>query len=89
MLRRSVLLVAFIAMGGCAPAAPQPVVWYILSPPATGGYPHGNLNTPVSTWDRLREFPTESDCQKAILDVHNEVHRPVNCVASDDARMRQ
>jgi len=89
MLRRAVLFSLLLSAAGCATAPPAPVVWYIVSPVPTPTYPRGNLNSSVSTWEKIKDFPTGTACQDQLLDVHNRIERPVDCVASNDPRLAQ
>ena len=87
MLRRFALVAMLAGLMGCATAPETPVVWYVLSPTPTSTYPHGNLNSPLSTWEHIRQFATLGECDSAINQIHNELHRPVECVASNDQRL--
>jgi hypothetical protein len=89
MLRRSAVVVLLGSLLSCASAPdPDPITWYVLSPPPTADYPEGNLDTQITTWERLDTFPTSADCLKALLKIHNQIHRPVQCVPSDDPRLK-
>ena len=86
MLRRFVLL--FLAgLLGCATPPPAPVVWYVLSPTPDSTYPHGDLHSPMSTWTQIKQFATQAERLGAINDLHNQLHRPMECVASNDKRL--
>jgi hypothetical protein len=89
MLRGVVLSVVLITAIGCVSAPPAPTNWYVLSPPATINYPHGNLNSNLSKWVKVKDFPSEDACQDQLRDIHNQLHRPVDCVASNDPRLAQ
>ena len=86
MLRRLSLVAVMAALLSCA-TAPGPPVWYVLSPTPTETYPHGNINSPLTSWQQLRQFATSSECENAINQIHNELHRPVSCIASNDPRL--
>jgi hypothetical protein len=87
MVRRLALIAILVGLVGCATAPPAPVVWYLVSPKPTTDFPHGDLYSAMWTWERVREFPTATDCQNALMTIHNEIHRPVDCIASNDRRM--
>jgi len=74
---------------GCATTPPEPVVWYVISPVPSQNFPHGNINSPMSTWEKVKNFPSAADCRDAIQGIHNDLHRPVNCIASNDPRLTQ
>jgi hypothetical protein len=87
MLRRSAVVALLVSVLSCA-TAPDPVDWYVLSPPPAADYPEGNLDTQIITWDRIDMFPTSADCFKALLKIHNQTHRPVRCVPSNDPELQ-
>jgi hypothetical protein len=87
MLRRLAVIVLLGSLLSCASAA-DPITWYVLSPPPTADYPEGNLDTQITTWERIDVFPTSAECEKALLKIHNQIHRPVQCVPSDDHRLK-
>ena len=89
MLRSVLLSIALLSLAGCASAPPVPVVWYVVSPMASATYPHGNINSNVSHWEKVKDFPTGDACQDQLRDIHNQLHRPVDCVASNDPRLAQ
>ena len=89
MPRCLTLLVVLFAIGGCAGAPPTAVVWYMVSPPVNATYPHGDLNSSVSSWERVKDFPNGEMCQNQLRDIHNQLDRPVGCIASDDPRLAQ
>jgi len=74
---------------GCATTPPEPVVWYVISPVPSQNFPHGNINSPMSTWEKVKNFRSAADCRDAIQGIHNDLHRPVNCIASNDPRLTQ
>jgi hypothetical protein len=74
---------------GCATTPHDPVVWYVISPIPTQDFPHGNINSPISIWEKLRNFPSAADCRDALRGIRNDLHRPANCVASNDPRLMQ
>ena len=87
-MRRAALLVAIVMIGaGCATSPPDPVVWYVVSPVPSEGFPHGNLNSPMYGWEKVRNFSSAAECRSAIQGIHNDLHRPVQCVASNDPRL--
>jgi len=87
-MRRALILTAMIVIvGACATPAPPPV-WYLVSPVPNDNYPHGNLNSPMTGWEKVRNYPTAVDCENATQDTHNQLHRPVDCVASNDPRLQ-
>jgi len=89
MSRYIVLFIAALSMIGCASAPPAPVVWYVVSPLPSTTYPHGNINSNLSSWEKVKDFPTGDACQDQLRDIHNQLHRPVDCVASNDPRLAQ
>ncbi len=89
MIRRSLLAALLVILGGCATGPPPPIIWYLVSPTPTANYPHGDLSSPMWSWEQVRNYPSASDCQNALQDVHNQIHRPVACIASNDRRLQQ
>lgn len=89
MGRRAALFAFLMVTAGCATPPPDPVVWYVVSPNPTENFPHGNINSPMTTWAKLRTFPSADECRDAIRGIRNELHRPANCVASNDPRLMQ
>src|SRR5215467_9038840 len=87
MLRRSAVVVLLGDVLHCW-TAPHPVSLYVLSPTPTADYPEGNLDTQINSWDRLDVFPTSAECLKALLEIHNRIHRPVQCVPSNDPQLQ-
>jgi len=84
------MLFAFLMIAaGCSTTPPDPAVWYVISPIPSQGFPHGNLNSPMSSWEKIKNFPSATDCRDAIQGIHNDLHRPVNCIASNDPRLMQ
>ena len=45
------------------------------------------MTEPVSKWLRVTTFDTPERCDAALIEAHNELQRPVQCIASDDPRM--
>lgn len=88
MLRRFLGIAGLVCAMSCASTPAAPVVWYVLSPNPTSLYPHGNVNSPLSTWVQVRQFPTSADCHNSINEIHNQLHRPVSCIASNDPRLQ-
>src|SRR5262252_6688641 len=86
MLRRLAVVVLLGSLLSCA-TAPDPVTWYVLSPPPSPGYPEGNLDTQIITWERIDVFPTRAECLKALPQIQDRIHRPVQCVPSDDPQL--
>ncbi len=89
MARWLALAAAFVCLAGCATGASREPSWYLVSPVATVTYPRGDLNSPMSTWERVKDYPSGSDCQRALQATHNDIHRPVACIASNDPRLQQ
>src|SRR5215467_7978195 len=87
MRRRATLFAFLMIAASCATAPPDPVVWYAISPSPTQDFPHGNINSPISGWERLRNFTSAADCRDALRDIRNDIHRPANCVPSNDPRL--
>lgn len=86
MRRRAALFAFLMITAGCAtPSAP--VVWYVVSPTPSRDFPHGNINSPISTWETIQTFPSVNDCRDALRGIRNDIHRPANCVASNDPRL--
>lgn len=86
MLRRLAVVVLLGSLSSCATAS-DPITWYALSPPPSHDYPEGNLDTQIITWERIDTFPTSAECLKALLKIHERIHRPVQCVPSDDPQL--
>lgn len=89
MFGRLLSITLIVGTLGCATTPPAPVVWYALSPVPTTMFPHGDLNSKLTTWEQLKQFPTREECQTALRDIHNSLHRPLDCVASNDPRLTQ
>ena len=87
ILRRLAVIVLLGSLLSCA-SAPDPVTWYVLSPHPTADYPEGNLDTQIITWERIDMFPTSADCLRELLKIHERIHRPVECVPSDDPQLK-
>jgi len=87
MFRRLVLAAPLIGLLSCSTTPDTPVSWLVLSPTQSEAYPHGDLHSPLSTWTQIRQFPTSTECRNSLRDIHNELHRPVDCFASNDPRL--
>ncbi len=91
MLRRVAVLLMVLCATNCAravdPIPKDQVVWYMISPPPSAAYPEGDMNSSVSTWERIDMFPSAADCQQAELKITHD-GRPVDCIASDDIRLQ-
>jgi hypothetical protein len=87
MGRRAALFALLMLAASCATPPPDPVVWYVVSPIPSQDFPHGNINSPMSTWERLQNFPSAAECRDALRGIRNNIHRPANCVASNDSRL--
>jgi hypothetical protein len=87
MRRRATLFAFLMIAASCATTPPDPVVWYVISPIPTQDFPHGNINSPISRWEKLRNFPSADECRNALRGIRNEIHRPANCVPSNDPRL--
>ena len=87
MLRRSAVVVLLGSLLSCA-TAPDPITWYVLSPRPRADYPEGNLDTQLNTWEQLDTFTGSAACLEALLKIHNQIHRPVQCVPSDDPQLQ-
>jgi hypothetical protein len=83
------LSAAVLCFAGCVSAPPQPVTWYAVSPVATSNHPHGDVNSTLSSWEKVKDFPTADTCEDELQGIHNQLHRPVGCVASNDPRLAQ
>jgi len=86
MLRRLAVVVLLGSLSSCA-TAPDPITWYVLSPLPSADYPEGNLDTQITTWERIDVFPSSAECLKELLKIHNQIHRPVQCVPSNDPQL--
>ena len=89
MFRQVLSIAMIVGTLGCVTTPPAPPVWYVLSPVPTTMFPHGDLNSRMSTWEQIKQFPTHEECQNALRDIHNNLHRPLDCVASNDPRLMQ
>ncbi len=88
MLRRiAVLSMLSMLLAGCATAPDHPVGWYMVSPIPTANYPEGDINSEVLTWQRIEDFPSVAKCEDSLLEVNRRIHRPVDCIASNDIRL--
>jgi len=89
MLCRIALFAAVLSVVGCVSAPPPPVVWYAVAPVATSTHPHGDINSSLSSWEKLKDFPNPDTCEDQLQGMHNQLDRPVGCVASNDPRLAQ
>ena len=87
ILRRLAVVVLLGSLLSCA-TAPDPITWYVLSPPPSAEYPEGNLDTQIITWERIDMFATGADCLRALPKIQDHIHRPVQCVPSDDPQLK-
>lgn len=87
MLRRFAPLVLMVGLLSCSTTPDTPVAWLVLSPTPSASFPHGDLNSPLSSWTQIRQFLTSAECQNSLREIHNQLHRPVSCIASNDPRL--
>ena len=90
------ILTVVMCIAGCAYRSPfarsnyvttMPTVWYLVEAPFTREFPGGSMGEPVSKWTLVTTFDSAPLCDAALIEAHNELQRPVQCIASDDPRM--
>ena len=78
-------LALLVGVAACTSTVP---VVYALSPNPTPAFPNGSLSSPVSEWVMVGRFPNIDACQNALPQVQTKVQRPVQCIPSDDPRLK-
>ena len=88
------LLVLLIALGACSSTRTNvnrgPQVWQVVAAPPMPDYPEGNLQLPMELWLPVDDstYTSREDCVARLDKAFNKVQRPVDCVASDDPRLK-
>lgn len=86
-----VYYVALLLMVGCATTIRPPDSrprWLLIASPATRDYPAGSNAAPVSRWSQLGEYASLDRCEALTEGAANELQVPVQCVATDDPRLK-
>jgi len=65
-----------------------PRTWFLLVAPFTREFPHGDLHAPFSKWSQVRSFDTAAGCDGILEQAEDYLQRPVQCIASDDPRLK-
>lgn len=65
-----------------------PRTWFLLVAPFTREFPHGALEAPFSKWSLVRTFDTAAGCDAILEQAEDSLQRPVQCIASDDPRLK-
>ena len=65
-----------------------PRTWFLLVAPFTREFPHGDLEAPFSKWSLVRTFDTGAGCDAILEQAEDYLQRPVQCIASDDQRLK-
>jgi hypothetical protein len=81
----SALLALLVGVPACTSTMP---VVYALSPSPTPAFPNGSLSSPVSEWVMVGRFPNIDACESALPKVQTKVQRPVQCIRSNDPRLK-
>ena len=66
----------------------MPRTWFLVVAPFTREFPGGDIQAPLSKWSLVTTFDTASDCDATFEQAENYLQRPVECVASDDPRLK-
>jgi hypothetical protein len=62
--------------------------WLLVAATPTREYPVGQISAPVERWPRVTEYASLDECADSLWGVSNELQLPVQCVASDDPRIK-
>jgi hypothetical protein len=65
-----------------------PRTWILLVAPFTREFPHGDLEAPYSQWSPVRSFDSGAACDAILEQAEDYLQRPVQCIASDDPRLK-
>jgi hypothetical protein len=65
-----------------------PRTWLLLVAPFTREFPHGDLQAPYSKWSQVRSFDSAAGCDAILEQAEDYLQRPVQCIASDDPRLK-
>jgi hypothetical protein len=94
-IRFAYIVALTVLLAGCAAdgAAPQPAPqanssWLLLASPTSSDFPQGQLGLPLSRWTRVQEYPSYEQCDASEQKARNEMGRVVDCIASDDPRLK-
>lgn len=85
MLRRLAVLAVLVTALSCSDMYP---VVYGLAPRPTAEYPNGAMDEPISDWVAIGKFPSMITCEASLDRMQSRVQRPVQCIPSDDPRLR-
>ena len=67
----------------------MPRTWFLVVAPFTQEFPGGDLQAPISKWPQVTTFETSAICDRMLQQAENNLQRPVQCVASDDPRLKK
>ncbi len=86
MLQRFLLLAMLLSVTSCATEPEHQIVWYLISPRPSAGYPYGDINSDPVGWERIQTFHTSAECEDSVLKIHHD-GRPMDCIASNDVKL--
>ena len=67
----------------------MPRTWFLVVAPFTREFPGGDMQAPLSKWSQVTTFDTAEACDGVLAQAENYLQRPVQCVASDDPRLKE
>lgn len=87
---RAAVVAFMFVLVGCASNSPvqRDQHWLLVAATPTQEYPAGEISAPVERWPRVTEYASLDECADSLWGVANELQLPVQCVASDDPRLK-
>lgn len=87
---RAAVVAFMFALAGCAANSPTfgDQHWLLVTATPTREYPAGQASAPVERWPRVTEYASLEECADSLWGAANELQLPVQCVASDDPRLK-
>jgi len=81
---------ALLFLVGCAASPPRDTQprWLLLASPPTVEYPEGCNLTPIARWSGVAEYASLDGCEDSTRVAYNALQLPVQCVVSDDPRLK-
>ena len=67
----------------------MPRTWFLAAAPLTREFPLGDMQAPVSKWQQVTTFDALAECDATLEEAENHLQRPVQCIASDDPRLKE
>jgi hypothetical protein len=95
--RPTLAILAVVTLAGCgymhrSRAGKAEVIaprsWFLLVAPFTREFPHGDLHAPIPKWSQVRSFDSAAGCDAILEQAEDYLQRPVQCIASDDPRLK-